>query len=151
MKRAEMTIYYDDSCTLCRAEIDAIKAHDSDGIFALVDCSASDFDERPFRVEGITRSAMMDALHVRDSKGVWYVGVDAFELIYRTIGQSAIAWFWGSSLTRPFTSRLYPWIARNRQLFTWSGIPFLFQCWGKCAARRAHQRSRRCHNGNCSI
>ncbi len=154
-KHLPMTIYYDGSCPLCCAEIDAIMTHDTKGFFTLVDCSAADFDDTPYRQEGITREAMMSALHVRDAWGAWYAGVDAFELIYRTIGQTAVAWLWGGSFTRPLTTRLYPWIARHRRLFTRIGLPRLFRCWARCAARRSERRveqlKHQCQNGKCTI
>ena len=154
-KHLPMTIYHDGSCPLCCAEIEAIMAHDTKSSFTLVDCSAADFDDSPYRRDGITRESMMRALHVRDAKGKWHAGVDAFELIYRAVGLTVIARLWGSSFTRPITTRLYPWIAGHRQLFTRIGLPFLFRCWAKCSAQRSEQRvkqlRRQCQNGECTI
>jgi len=146
-----MTIFYDASCGLCSAEIEAVKTHDAEGCFVLVDCSADGFDDAVYRNESVTREAMMDYLHVRDGRGRWYIGVDAFELIYRTVGLSVIASLWGGRFSRPITRRIYPWIARHRQLISVSGLPLLFRLWGKCAARRSCHQSRRCADGKCAI
>lgn len=146
-----LTIYFDASCRLCNSEIQTIKLHDMEGNLILVDCSAADFDERPFMVEGITREAMMDRLHVRDSHGAWFKGVASFELIYRTVGLSGIANFWGGRYTRPLAELLYPWIARHRQALSRTGLHLIYAAWGKCEARRAYKRSRKCHEGKCSI
>jgi predicted DCC family thiol-disulfide oxidoreductase YuxK len=143
-----LTVYFDASCGLCHSEMMNIKAHDSREYLRLVDCSAPDFDDAPFRADGITRADMMDRLHVRDNQGAWIKGVPAFELIYRTIGMHRMARLWGS---RALMERLYPWIARHRHGLSLTGLPILFSLWGKCAARRAHKRSRACKDGKCSI
>src|ERR1017187_6454542 len=109
-----LTIYYDASCELCNSEMQAIKVHDTGQRLNLVDCSAPNFDDAPYRDDGVTREAMMECLHVHDSRGKWIKGVSAFELLYRTVGMSAIANLWGSSLTRPLAELAYPWIARHR-------------------------------------
>lgn len=150
-ERFPITIFYDASCELCRAEIEVLKSHDVENCFDLVDCSPADFDDSSYRNEGITREAMMNYLHARDGSGEWFVGVDAFELLYRTVGLSAIASLWGGRLARPVSMRIYPWIARHRQLISMSGLPLLFRLWSRCAAQRSHHQSRRCANGKCTI
>lgn len=149
--QTQLTIYFDASCSLCRSEMLAIKLHDAAHQLSLVDCSSADFDDTPFRVEGITREAMMERLHVRNNEGEWIIGVSAFELLYRTIGLNMLANLWGSRYTRPATECLYPWVARHRQAFSRTGIPVLFRLWGKYTARRANQRSRLCRDGQCSL
>ena len=146
-----LTIYFDASCRLCNSEIQAIKSHDREGHLILVDCSATDFDDTPYRTVGLTRAAMMESLHVRNSQGAWVKGVASFELIYRTVGLTAIANFWGGKFTRPLAERAYPWIARHRQALSRTGLHFFYAVWGKCAARRAHKRSQQCSKGQCSI
>jgi predicted DCC family thiol-disulfide oxidoreductase YuxK len=150
-ERYPLTVYFDASCRLCNSEMQAIKIHDTEQRLILADCSAIDFDDAPFRADGITREAMMECLHVLDSNGRWIKGVDAFELLYQTVGMTALAYLWGGKLTRPLADRIYPWVARHRQLISCTGIPLLFTLWGKFAARRAHKRSRKCHDGQCSI
>lgn len=145
----QLIVYFDASCALCNSEMQNIKIHDEQNQLTLLDCSAVDFDDTTLRAEGINRSAMMEILHVRDAQGLWVTGVSAFELLYRTVGMSMLASLWGSRYTRPVAEILYPWVARHRQLFTWTGAPLLFRLWGRCAARRANRR--RCHNGQCSI
>jgi predicted DCC family thiol-disulfide oxidoreductase YuxK len=146
-----LTVYFDASCGLCNSEMQAIKIHDADQQLILIDCSSVSFDDTSFRTEGITREAMMACLHVCDSRGVWIKGVPAFELLYRTVGMQALAKLWGSKLTRPLMERAYPWVARHRRLLSCTGMPILFMLLGKCEARRAHKRSRRCSEGRCAI
>ena len=146
-----LTVYFDASCGLCNSEIQNIKIHDTEQRLILVDCSADSFDDTPYRADGITREDMMECLHVRNRQGVWIKGVASFELIYRTVNMSVIADLWGSRFTRPLVERIYPWVARHRQVMSLTGLPILFMLWGKCAARRANKRSRKCHEGQCSI
>lgn len=146
-----LTVYFDASCELCNSEIQNIKIHDSEQHLILVDCSAPGFDDTPYRADGVTRQDMMECLHVRNRHGEWIKGVSAFELLYRTTGMLTIARLWGGKFTRPLAERIYPWVARHRHAISWTGMPILFKLWGKCEACRAYQRSRKCHNGHCSI
>jgi predicted DCC family thiol-disulfide oxidoreductase YuxK len=151
MTNLPLTIYFDASCPLCNSEIQNIKLHDAQGHLILVDCSASNFDVAPFENGGITLKDMMQALHVRNNQGDWIIGVPAFELIYQAVGLTAIANFWGGKFTGALAAKLYPWIARNRQLLSRAGLQWGFKLWSKYQARRAQKRSKQCHAGQCSI
>lgn len=142
-------VFYDASCSLCNNEMQTIKIHDTGQRLSLVDCSASDFDDTPYLPDSVTRAAMMECLHVKTAEGKWIKGVAAFELLYHTVDMPFLAALWGSRYTRPLAEIAYPWIARHRQLLTWTGAPLLFKLWGNCSARRAN--SRRCRNNQCSI
>lgn len=146
-----LTVYFDASCSLCNSEMQNINIHDKAQHLILIDCSATGFDDTPYLSDGITREKMMACLHVRDAQGTWIKGVPAFELLYRTIGMPVLANFWGGRLTRPLMERIYPLVARHRQLISRTGIPILFELWGKSEARRAQKRSRQCHEGKCSF
>jgi len=146
-----LTVFFDASCGLCHNEMQNIKIHDSEQHLILMDCSAAGFDDRHYRVNGVTREAMMECLHVRNSQGVWSKGISAFELLYHTVGMPAMANFWGGRFTRPLMERVYPWIARNRQAISKMGLPILFEVWSKHSARQAYMRSRQCSEGRCSI
>jgi predicted DCC family thiol-disulfide oxidoreductase YuxK len=146
-----LTIYFDASCRLCNSEMQNIKLHDADNQLILIDCSASDFDDAPFKKEGITRTLMMNRLHMQDANGTWRVGVDAFEVIYRTVGMASIAKLWGGKLTKPLAVKLYPWVVKHRYTLSKIGLPELFGLWSKHAARKADKRSRACSEGRCSI
>lgn len=143
-----LTVYFDASCPICHSEILNIKAHDNNSQLLLVDCSASGFSDAPFRRENVSLSDMMTRLHVRDSKGAWIKGTDAMELIYRTVGMQRIARLWERHAP---LGRLYPWIARNRQALSLTGIPMLFVLWRKWLVWRMYQKIQTCKNGKCVL
>lgn len=147
MSARPMTVWYDASCPLCRAEIGAIADADTDGVLRLVDCSAPGFDDPDTRAAGIGRAALMEALHARDAEGRWHVGVDAFEAIYRAVGIESVARLWGHPWLKPVLVRVYPWIARNRMRLSRLGVAGLFEAWVRREARRA--AARRCMAGTC--
>ena len=146
-----LTIYFDASCPLCNSEMQNIKVHDLDNKLVLIDCSAPEFDDSPFRKEGINRTLMMNRLHAQDSNGNWLVGVGAFEVIYKTVGMVTIAKLWGGALTKPMAERLYPWVVRHRYILSKIGLPELFVFWSKHAARKAEKHIRACGEGQCDI
>lgn len=146
-----LTVFFDASCKLCNSEMQNIKLHDIADRLTLVDCSAPEFDDGPFMLEGISRIAMMNCLHARNDLGEWIKGVAAFEVIYRSVGMASIAKLWGHPLTRPLAERAYPWVVRHRYFLSRIGLHKLFNLWSRHAARQADKRSRQCSEGNCSI
>jgi predicted DCC family thiol-disulfide oxidoreductase YuxK len=146
-----LTVYFDASCSLCRSEMSWIRANDANEVLTFVDCSAPTFDDAQFRGDGVTQKNMMSYLHVRNAEGNWIIGVDAFALLYRTVGKTTIANLWGGRFIRPLAKRVYPWIARHRQLISYTGMPLLFGLWTKMKARKAFRNSQRCRDGQCSI
>jgi predicted DCC family thiol-disulfide oxidoreductase YuxK len=116
------TIFYDASCPMCASEMHALKARDREGKLALVDCSADDFDETVLAGLPIRRADLMTLIHGRDAHGRWLVGLDVFEVAYTAAGLPRIAGIWASPFLRPLLRRLYPIIARNRQLLSRIGI-----------------------------
>ncbi|NOT83883.1 MAG: DUF393 domain-containing protein [Methylococcaceae bacterium] len=142
-----LTIYFDASCRLCNSEMQNIKLHDTDNQLVLIDCSAADFDTTICQDHNISLTEMMNRLHAQDAKGLWIIGVPAFELIYQTVGMATIAKLWG----HPWAERLYPWVVQHRYLLSSIGLPALITLWGRYAARKAEQRSRLCREGKCTI
>ncbi len=136
-----MTVYWDRSCALCRGEIEALDLT-SYG-FTLSDCSAADFQDDHATACGITADDMLAALHVCDADGVWYSGIDAFEIIYRRAGHMAIADWLARPELRPLHDRLYTTLASNRHWLSrlglakpWSALIRRMQA-RKAAAREA--------------
>lgn len=117
-----LTIFYDASCPMCASEMEALKARDRDGRLELVDCSAAAFDETVLAGTPIRRDDLMTLIHARDAHGRWLVGVEVFEIAYAAAGLEMIAGVWGSRRLRPLLRRVYPWIARHRQVLSRLGI-----------------------------
>lgn len=128
-----------------------IKMHDKQNQLVLIDCSAPDFDDTVCKANNISQASMMNRLHARDANGRWLVGVEAFVIIYQTVGMAIIAKLWGSPITRPWAERLYPWVVRHRYILSKVGLPKLFDLGNRHAARKAENRNRLCSEGRCSI
>jgi predicted DCC family thiol-disulfide oxidoreductase YuxK len=116
--RFPLTIFYDASCPVCATEMRALKRRDADGRLILVDCSTADFDESVLAGTAIRRSDLMTLIHARDAHGRWFVGVEVFPMAYRAAGRKTLAGIWESRWLQPLLTRLYPWIARNRQVLS---------------------------------
>lgn len=146
---SRLEVYYDGSCRLCRAEIDALAAADAHGVLDLRDCAAASFDDAAIRAAGVDRAALMAAMHVRDGAGQWHVGVDAFVALYRAVGIQSMARLWGHPRLKPLWQRAYPWIARNRSLLSRLGAASVIEALVGWQARRAARR--RCVADACRI
>jgi len=135
-----VSVYYDASCALCRAEIEAMKSRDAHDRLRLVDCSAADFAAP----EGTTRDALMARIHARDANGAWLRGVDVFAAVYEAAGFRRTARLYRSRALRPLFDRLYPWIADRRRMLSALGLPRLFHLARRpaCAACGAAQRTK---------
>ena len=121
---AKLCVYYDGSCPLCRVEMDAVREADTAGRLQLIDCSASDFNAADPAVP--EREALMQAMHVRDADGRWHQGIGAFEALYAAIGWQRMARFYAHPRLRPYLDRLYPYVARYRQILSRLGLAPLF-------------------------
>lgn len=142
-----LTVFYDGACRLCSAEIGGLRRIDHRQALHMVDCSGADFDDGPWRAEGVTRAAMLGAMHVRDARGAWFIGIDAFEAMYAAVGVVAMARAWTHPLLRPLNERLYPRIVRHRQRLSALGAHRLVDAAWRLALRRRAQRAvqtRRC-------
>lgn len=119
--RYPLTVFYDASCPMCAAEMEALKNLDRERL-ELVDCSAPDFDETVLAGVGITRVDLMARIHARDAHGRWLVGLDALEAAYRAVDLEHAAGLWGSRRLRPLLDPLYRWVARHRQALSRLGM-----------------------------
>lgn len=137
-----LTLYYDGSCRLCSAEILNLKARDTAGRLALVDCSPEDFSGGP-----APRAALMNAIHAVDATGRVYVGIDTFRAAYAAAGMPWIRTILGLPLISQAARRAYPVLVRNRYRLPGWLIGPLFER----PARRALQRSAGCHGGACEL
>lgn len=145
------TAYYDGGCPLCTAEVAALRKIANEAALVFVDCASPTFDERACVAEGVSRTAMLEAMHLRDSEGFWHRGADAIALIYRKAGLVALADLWSFPPLRALMRHVYPWIAANRQWLSRAGLPALTEQFIRFHARRAHRRARHCNDDNCSI
>ena len=139
--RFPLTIFYDASCPMCAGEMQALKSRDAQGRLILVDCSTADFDESVLAGLALRRSDLMTLVHARDAHGRWFAGVEVFELAYRAAGLEGLAGLWGSRTLRPLLTRIYPWVARHRQMLSRLGFNRL--------VRRVLPVSCRGHDGTC--
>lgn len=144
-----LTIFYDASCPLCRKEMLALKEYDAQDRLHLVDCSSAVFHDAAAAQANISTADMLRLIHARDADGRWMVGVDVFVLAYRAAGIEAVAGFFEFRPFRPFLSRLYPWIARNRMTLSRLGVTDAFEFFVRRAARRAQRRAQACAVDQC--
>lgn len=146
-----VTVYFDASCPLCRAELTALKAHDREDRLCLHDCSATDFRDGDVERAGLTRADLMRAIHARDQAGRWFVGIDVFVLAYRAGGIEWLARLWASPRLRPLWDRLYPWVARHRMGLSRLGVSAAFNFVLRRIAARAQRRSEGCGSQHCIV
>lgn len=148
-----LDIFYDASCPVCKAEMEAIKISDVGNKINLIDCSDITFNDNPYAKDGVYQVDMMECIHAQDAKGKWIKGVDVFAVAYKVTGFDLIGKFWGNNAIRPITTKLYPWIARNRQFLSKTGLPFLFNSivrkMAETKAEKSFKNSRACANGSC--
>lgn len=86
----ELTVYYDGSCALCRAEIGHYRKQDGSDAICFRDVS----DETVALEPDITRQQVMKRFHVRHADGSLTSGAEAFMGIWRLLPR----WRWASRL-----------------------------------------------------
>ena len=78
-----VTLYHDGHCPFCRVEVAWLTRHRHQERVKLVDIQSSDFNADAL---GRPLDDMMGQLHLLDSKGIWYVGMDASRALYAVLG-----------------------------------------------------------------
>lgn len=116
-----VTVYYDNSCPICREEIGALKSIDTNNQLSLIDCSTETFNDAATTSAGLTQSTLMQALHVRDAKGQWHSAADAFIVMYDAVGfDSAVRLLQRKGVRRVF-DMLYPMFIKHRHKLQFTG------------------------------
>jgi predicted DCC family thiol-disulfide oxidoreductase YuxK len=77
-----ITVFFDGKCGLCSKEISHYRKIAPDGIFIWQDITKSADD---LKANGISLSEGLKLLHAKDIDGKFYVGVDAFILIWKQL------------------------------------------------------------------
>ena len=88
----DLTVYFDGSCPLCKAEIGHYRKQRGAETIEFVDVSVADV---PLTC-GIDRAAAMARFHVRESDGRVLSGAEAFTRVWARLP----AWRWASRLSR---------------------------------------------------
>ncbi|MDQ7728439.1 DUF393 domain-containing protein [Halomonas sp. SpR8] len=78
-----VTLFHDGHCPFCQQEVAWLTKHRHQEHIALVDIQDSHFNACEY---GREFDAMMGQLHLQDSRGVWYVGMDASRALYAVLG-----------------------------------------------------------------
>lgn len=145
-----LTVYFDNSCVLCRSEIENIKARDDHGQLIMVDCSPVGFDTSSMPVDQAT---MMNCIHAQDAQGRWLKATDVFIACYRVAGLGAVAG--GLKVVKPLMERLYPFIVRYRHVLSAIGIHKVFNAMTAQQLRRkaaaALAASQACKDSACEL
>ena len=134
----EVSVYYDNSCPICREEIAALKSIDTHDALHLIDCSAEGFADAATSDAGLSQQTLKESLHVRDSSGKWHSAIDAFVLMYDTVGFDSAATLLKKRGVRRMFTWLYPLFVKHRHKFRYLGghklMPWLIR---RTAARQA--------------
>ena len=82
MNKDTIKIFYDGDCRVCDAEMNHYMKIARDSWIEYVNINDPDFDPSQYQK---SRDDFMAQLHVLDQTGTFYIGVDAFRLIWRKL------------------------------------------------------------------
>lgn len=106
-----LTIFYDNSCPLCSAEINQLKAYDNDKKLSFENINAMDFIQRYPYIDKIEANKL---LHGQLSNGKIIYGLDVTCLAWKTVGKhrwlAVLRW----PVIRWFANLSYRFFARYR-------------------------------------
>ena len=105
-----LTIFYDDSCVICRTEMARFYSIYS----ADMDLIALSHGADELEQHGIKLEDALTLMHVIDEQGKLHIGMEAIRLMYRRLGKPKTAWFTSLPVLRGFFDWLYPIFARHR-------------------------------------
>lgn len=139
-RMSELTVFYDASCPVCRAEMDTLAAARPDAL-RLIDISRGDVAVRHGE-RTLAQPELMASLHALDGETL-LVGVPAFAAVYRRVGFDALAKALGRFewLLAP----IYRFIAPRRWLISALGLHHVLAWW----LGRKLKRMRQCSMSDC--
>jgi len=127
-----LSVFFDGACVVCSTEMEHYRRKDRAGRLIIIDISAVDFKAEQY---GIPLSAFMREMHVIDSQGRVYRGVDGFWAIWQAFPASTLYGLMGGLITLPLLNPLaricYKGFARIR--------------------RYLPKKARNCDSGSCRI
>lgn len=139
-----LTLLYEETCPLCKLEMDNLKSRNDKGLLKFVDVSAPDFDAEPY---GVSLTDMLDVIHAVKADGTIIKGTEVLRHAYGAVGFGWMVSPTGWPLLRPLFDRAYMHLARNRHRVSEKFGGLL----AAVAAARAHRRMRACKVGKCEI
>lgn len=143
-----LTVYFDNSCPICREEINALKSVDIDNALDLVDCSVDDFSDPMATDAGLDQHTLKNAMHVRDASGRWYKKADAFIAMYETVGIESAARLLRKRSVRSVFERAYPLFVKYRHVLKYTGAHKLMPWFIRRAAAKQARDAQTCAVNN---
>jgi predicted DCC family thiol-disulfide oxidoreductase YuxK len=121
-----LTLYVDDACPLCHAEMAGLAARDRSSCLRVVDASAAGFGgDEATRAAGLDLATLLHRLHARDAQGRWLVGIPVFAAAYDAAGIHWMARLLRVRPLRPVFDVGYALVADHRWLLVKLGAPRL--------------------------
>ena len=121
-----LTLYVDDACPLCHAEMAGLKARDAAGCLRAVDASVAGFaGDAHTRAAGLDQATLLHRLRARDANGQWLVGIAVFAAAYEAAGIAWMAKLLRVRWLRPLFDLGYALVADHRWLLVKLGAPRL--------------------------
>ncbi|CAM4047590.1 DUF393 domain-containing protein [Vreelandella rituensis] len=127
---APVTLFHDGHCPFCRVEVAWLEKHRQRERVKLVDIQSPTFNAEAY---GTRFERMMGKLHVLDSQGAWYIGMDASRALYAVLGYRRLVWLSCLPGVCGVMDAGYRFFARRRVR--------LGQWWEKRQAKRCSKRS----------
>lgn len=106
-----VTLFHDGHCPFCRLEVAWLEKHHHREGIKLIDIQDSHFNAQE---HGQTFDAMMGQLHLQDSQGEWYIGMDASRALYTVLGYRRLMWVSCLPGLRGLLNAGYRFFARRR-------------------------------------
>jgi len=110
-----LTLYVDDACPLCHAEMSGLAARDREGRLRMLDCSAPGFRDADGAAAGLSQAALLHRIHARDAQGRWLVGIPVFAAAYEAAGFPAFARLLRVRALRPVLDLGYALVVDHRR------------------------------------
>jgi len=93
-----LEIFYDGSCIICSTEMEVYRRRNPQQRLIFIDISTSEFSAEKY---GRTQQQFMAELHVRDSNGCYFTGVDAFLALWGTFPAGSLYRLFGALISLP--------------------------------------------------
>jgi predicted DCC family thiol-disulfide oxidoreductase YuxK len=110
-----LTLYVDDACPLCHAEMAGLAERDPGQRLRMLDCSTPGFRDADAAAAGLYQAALLHRIHARDARGRWLVGIPVFAAAYEAAGFPRVARLLRVRALRPLLDLAYALVVGKRR------------------------------------
>lgn len=120
----KLTLFYDGTCPLCKAEILFLGRRNQAGLLEFLDINSAQFDPSS---TGVSCELALASMYGQYADGTLINGISVFSEAYKRANLPLMSWLFSRKILQPFLKLAYRFFARHRHKISGAIGPFLLR------------------------